>query len=214
MLTQYKNIDQIQTATKSVSAERISKTKTDFFSYDANSRVVQVPEITRQAEDIRIEVHAYSNDTWITGNHMVQLLSKVPEYRDKATNIPIKFPSQPIAVNLYEQFEKLKLTSGNFKIAVNFFKNLIGSYERQHLRIDEISPDRTEIRLRAIDDNDPEFLQQITNYIDTVRTTSREYYKTYLLNFSRNNTVLFVNSVVIGDFLFVSETFKKIEPVN
>ena len=210
MLTQYKNIDQIQTATKSVSAERISKTKTDFFSYDANSRVVQVPEITRQAEDIRIEVHAYSNDTWITGNHMVQLLSKVPEYRDKATNIPIKFPSQPIAVNLYEQFEKLKLTSGNFKIAVNFFKNLIGNYERQHLRIDEISPDRTEIRLRAIDDNDPEFLQQITNYIDTVRTTSREYYKTYLLNFSRNNTVLFVNSVVIGDYVYI----KLYEPLD
>lgn len=210
MLTQYKNIDQIQTATKSVSAERISKTKTDFFSYDANSRVVQVPEITRQAEDIRIEVHAYSNDTWITGNHMVQLLSKVPEYRDKATNIPIKFPSQPIAVNLYEQFEKLKLTSGNFKIAVNFFKNLIGSYERQHLRIDEISPDRTEIRLRAIDDNDPEFLQQITNYIDTVRPTSREYYKTYLLNFSRNNTVLFVNSVVIGDYVYI----KLYEPLD
>ena len=210
MLTRYKNIEQIQTATKSVSAERISKTKTDFFSYDANSRVVQVPEITSQGEDIRIEIHAYSNDTWVTGNHMVQLLSKVPEYRDKTTNIPIKFPSQPIAINLYEQFENLKLTSGNFKIAVNFFKNLIGSYERQHLRIDEISPDRTEIRLRAIDDRDPEFLQQITNYIDTVQPTSRQYYKTYLLNFSRNNTVLFVNSVVIGDYVYI----KLYEPLD
>jgi hypothetical protein len=63
------------------------------------------------------------------------------------------------------------------------------------LRIDEISPDRTEIRLRAIDDEDPEFLQQITNYIQTVDQTASEFYKSYLLNFSRNQCVLFVNSV-------------------
>jgi hypothetical protein len=210
MLTQYKNIDQIQTATKSVSAERIAKNKSEFFSYDKNTRVVQVPEITNQRDDIRIEFHAYSNDSWITGNHMVQLVSKIPRYQNKTTKIPITFPSQPAAINLYQQFENLKLTAGNFKIAINFFKNLIGSYDRQHLRIDEISPDRTEIRLRAIDSKDPEFLRQITNYINTVNPTSGEFYKTYLLNFSRNNTVLFVNSVVIGDYVYV----KLNEPLN
>jgi hypothetical protein len=210
MLTQYKNIDQIQTATKSVSAERIAKNKSEFFSYDKNTRVVQVPEITNQRDDIRIEFHAYSNDSWITGNHMVQLVSKIPRYQNKTTKIPITFPSQPAAINLYQQFENLKLTAGNFKIAINFFKNLIGSYDRQHLRIDEISPDRTEVRLRAIDSKDPEFLQQITNYINTVNPTSGEFYKTYLLNFSRNNTILFVNSVVIGDYVYV----KLNEPLN
>lgn len=210
MLTQYKNIDQIQTATKSVSAERIAKNKSEFFSYDKNTRVVQVPEITNQRDDIRIEFHAYSNDSWITGNHMVQLVSKIPRYQNKTTKIPITFPSQPAAINLYQQFENLKLTAGNFRIAINFFKNLIGSYDRQHLRIDEISPDRTEVRLRAIDSKDPEFLRQITNYINTVNPTSGEFYKTYLLNFSRNNTVLFVNSVVIGDYVYV----KLNEPLN
>ena len=32
-----------------------------------------------------------------------------------------------------------------------------------------------------IDDENPEFLQQITNYIQTVDQTSGEFYKTYLL---------------------------------
>ena len=205
MITQYKNIEQIQTATKSVSATRLEKSVTDLLSYSATSRIIQVPQITNTTDEIRTELHIYSGDSWITGNHKVQLQSKIPQYRDTITNQLIKLPSKPIAIDLYGEFEKLKLTAGNFKIAVNFFKNLIGSYEQQHLRIDEISPDRTEIRLRAIDDDSPEFLHQITTYIRTVSHTDTKvpFYSTYLLNFSRNQTAMFVNSVVIGDYLYV-----------
>ena len=210
MLTQYKNIEEIKNSTKSVSADRIAKTKSEFFSYDANERVVPVPEISQQSEDIRVELHVYSDDTWITGNHKIQLESKIPEYRNKLTKQIISIKNRPVAINLYDEFNNLKLTSGNFRFAVNFFKNLIGGYERQHLRIDEISPDRTELRLRAIDSDDPEFLKQITSYIQTVRHTSSKFYKKYLLNFSRNNNVLFVNSVVIGDYLYV----KLYEPLS
>ena len=202
MLNQYKNIDQIKSATQSVSGERIVRTKSEFASYDLVEPVYLNTDIINVSNDNRIEFHVYSNDTWLTGNHKIQFQTKIPEFKDKATNaiIPI---NTAIGIDLYSEFEKLKLTAGNFRIAFNFFKNLIGSYERQHLRIDEISPDRTEIRLRAIDDTDPEFLQQITNYIQTVNQTAQQYYKPYLLNFSRNNCVLFVNSVVIGEYLYV-----------
>jgi hypothetical protein len=203
MITQYKNIDQIKDANSSVSAERLSRSKTEFFSYDADERVYQVPEIVQQGSAIRIELHVYAGDSWLTGNHTVSQQTKIPEYRDKITNQVITFPSKPIAIDLYNEFDKLKLTAGNFKIAVNFFKNLIGSYDQQHLRIDDISSDRTEIRLRAIDDNNPEFLTQITNYIQTVHPTSGQFHKTYLLNFSRNQTAVVVNSVVIGDYVYV-----------
>lgn len=203
MITQYKNIDQIQTATKSVSATRLEKSKTDLLSYSATNRISQVPQITSPTNDLRTEFHVYSGDSWITGNHKVQLQTKIPEYRNKITKRPIRLPSKPIAIDLYSEFEKLKLTAGNFKIAVNFFKNLIGSYEQQHLRIDEISPDRTEIRLRAIDEDNPEFLKQLTTYIQTVNHTTLPYHKTYILNFSRNQTLMFVNSVVIGDYVYI-----------
>ena len=210
MLTQYKNINQIQTASGSISAERLSSSKTEFASFDAEEAIYFNTEINKQTEDQRVEIHVYAGDTWITGTHRVQLETKVPEYRNKQTNALIRFPAQPLAINLYNEFDKLKLTSGTFRIAVNFFKNLIGSYDLQHLRIDEISPDRTEIRLRAIDADNPQFLTQITSYIQTVKQTTNTYYKNYLLNFSRNNCVLFVNSVVIGEYLYV----KLAEPLS
>jgi hypothetical protein len=203
MLNQYKNIDQIQVAATSVSAERIEDRKLQFASYDANESVYFNTEITTQTDDSRLELHVYSDDTWITGNHKVTLKNKIPSYIDVTTKETIKFPAQPVAINLYDELSNLNLTAGNFRIAVNFFKNLVGNYERQHLRIDEISPDRTELRLRAIDGDDPEFLKQITNYIRTVKQTSAKFYKSYLLNFSRNQCVLFVNSVVIGEYLYV-----------
>ena len=202
MLTQYKNISQIKQATTSLSGERIDRSKTDFVSYDANESIYSNKDIINVTDDNRIELHVYTNDTWLTGNHKIQFQSKIPEYRNLITNRLIRIDSA-LGIDIYSEFEKLKLTAGNFRIALNFFKNLIGSYELQHLRIDEISPDRTEIRLRAIDDENPEFLQQITNYIQTVDQTNSQFYKTYLLNFSRNQCVLFVNSVVIGDYLYV-----------
>ena len=210
MLTQYKNINQIQTASGSISAERLSRSKTEFASFDAEEAIYFNTEINKQTEDQRIELHVYAGDTWITGNHRVQLETKIPEYRNKQTNDIIKFPTQPLAIDLYNEFDKLKLTAGTFRFAINFFKNLIGSYDLQHLRIDEISPDRTEIRLRAIDADDPQFLTQLTSYIQNVKQTTDRFYKNYLLNFSRNNCVLFVNSVVIGEYVYV----KLAEPLS
>jgi len=203
MLNQYKNITQIQATRGSSSSERLAKSKTNLLSYDADESIYFNPDITSQEIDSRTELHVYNNDTWITGNHAIQRQETVPEYRDKITNQLITFPIQPVAIDLYNEFSQLSLTSGNFTFVVNFFKNLIGSYDRQHLRIDGISPDRKEIRLRAIDGADPEFLTQITNYINTVQQTSSQFYKSYLLNFSRNKNILFVNSVVIGDYLYV-----------
>ena len=202
MLTQYKNINQIQTASGSISAERLSTSKTEFASFE-DEIVYFNTDINKQDDSQRVEMHVYAGDTWITGNHKVQLQTKIPEYRNKQTNKLIQFPAQPLAIDLYNEFNQLKLSAGAFRIAVNFFKNLIGNYDQQYLRVDEISPDRTEIRLRAIDADNPDYLTQITSYIQTVKQTTDTYYKNYLLNFSRNNCVLFVNSVVIGEYLYV-----------
>jgi len=202
MLNQYKNINEIKSTKQSISGERIDRSKTEFVSYDSNDATYFNDDIINVTDDSRVELHVYTGDSWLTGNHKIQYQTKIPEFRDKDTKRLIQINSA-LGIDLYSEFENLKLTAGNFRIAINFFKNLIGSYELQHLRIDEISPDRTEIRLRAIDDENPEFLRQITSYIQTVNQTSDRFYKTYLLNFSRNQCVLFVNSVVIGDYLYV-----------
>lgn len=202
MLSQYKNINQIISANKSITAERFDRTKSEFFSFDAENSIYSNKEIIKGLESSKVEMHVYAGDSWLTGNHKIQFQTKIPEFRDKTTNKLINIDGA-IGIDVYSEFNNLKLTAGKFKIAINFFNNLIGSYDRQHLRIDEISPDRTEIRLRAIDSEDPEFLSQITEYIKNVHQTSDAFYKPYLLNFSRNNCILFVNSVVIGDYLYV-----------
>jgi len=201
-LQQYKNINQILTAEKSISAERISKSKTEFLDFDSNERIFFNSDILKQDDGQQIELHIYSDTTWITGNHNVPIQTKIPEYVDKDTKKSINL-NTPIAIDINKQFEDLKINAGQYRIVLNFFKNLIGSYGKQYLRIDEISPDRTELRLRAINNDNSEFLQQITNYIQSVNQTGRGYYKSYLLNFSQNKCVTFVNSVVIGEYLYV-----------
>ena len=227
MLTQYKNITQINSSKQSVSAERLTPTQLNLISYPAaERRYIAVNSITSNDENNRLELHVYSNAEWISGNHKIQQLTRIPEYRDAITNqlIPL---TNPLALDLRKEFDALKISAGSLRIAFNFFKNLIGSYEQQYLCIDEISSDRTEIRLRATDVANTAYLQQITNYIQTVNQTATEdirtqqvsstrtseliyvdiktpkRFKTYLLNFSRNQTFQFVNSVVVDNYVYV-----------
>ena len=160
MLTQYKNIRQIYSAPASISADRIDNRKLQFTSKDINSSFYPEVSIGKGLDSV-LEFHIYTGNDWLSGQHRVNLVQKLPSFKNKETNATISLDN-PIGIDISKIFKDLKLTAGNFRIVVNFFKNLIGSYERQHLRIDEISPDRTELRLRAIDDADPEFLQQIT----------------------------------------------------
>jgi len=200
-LTQYKNIDQILEAKNSLSANRIDKTQLQTINTSFKNPITFNNDIVNKST---VEFHIYSRETWITGQHKNQSLEQTPTFYNSVTKKQISFDSQPYVLDINQQVENLKLNGGTYRIVVNFFENLIGGYEQQHLRIDEISPDRTELRLRAIDSEDINFVEQITNYIETVNQTSnRGNFQSYLLNFSRNNCVQFVNSVVIGEYLYV-----------
>jgi len=107
MISQYKNIDQINSATKSVSATRLDKSVTEFLSYSANNRFTQVDGISNQEGSSCVELHVYSGGVWQTGNHKIQLQTKIPTYVDKTSNRTITFPTEPIAINLYDEFNKL-----------------------------------------------------------------------------------------------------------
>jgi hypothetical protein len=201
MLDQYKNIEQISLAKQSISAQRIDTVQLQNINSNFADPVYFDNTIINKST---VELHLYSGNVWVSGQHKVQSLPIAPVYFDSITNIEIRFDSQPYVLDIYQRLQDLKISNGKYKIAVNFFENLIGGYDQQHLRIDEISPDRTEIRLRAIDVNNSDFVSQISNYIETVNQTSPDgFFKSYLLNFSRNQCVQFVNSVVIGEYLYV-----------
>lgn len=209
MLTQYKNIQQIKTTNKSVTGQRFTDVENALLKYPIFTRKYPViNELTNSNNASKIELHLYSNDTWITGNHSVQPQSQLPTFINKTTNQQIQLKN-PIAIDLRDELDKLNIAAGQFTVVVNFFENLIGNYNHQYLAIDEISTDRTELRLKPLDSNNAVYKSSIVNFINTVSQTTNtqdgaiKLYDTYLLNFSRNQCVEFVNSVVVDDYVYV-----------
>ena len=224
MLSQYKNNKQIKDSNAPISATRFSDTILDVLE-KTPKRIVFDNEVAAGANqnyidptaldlisggstapiESLVEMHVYASDSWITGNHRVSTQKGNQQtLQDPDTKQTYNLSAVPIEIDLYNQFNDLNLTRGEYTIAFNFFKNLIGSYDQPYLRIDEISPDRMEARLRIIDVKNSTALKQITNYIDTVdHYNDRTPYQTYLLNFSRNKTALFVNSIVVGEYVYV-----------
>ena len=213
MLTQYKNIEQILSAQGAVSAQRYPQTllnlfETNYYSY------ISDPGIALQTTDHRTELHIYSGETWITGNHQVQHVPTSVYFDAAGTQLTL---NQPVSIDIYNEFESLGVNLGNYRIAVNFFKNLIGSFDQQYLKIEEISPDRTELKLRLIDATNEDALQQLADFADDIQNSNAQTnvgnlsgfipipfpQRTFLLNFSRNEMVHFVNSVVVGEYLYV-----------
>jgi hypothetical protein len=213
MLSQYKNIEQILTAQGAVSAQRYPQTllnlfETNYYSY------ISDPLISQQPADYRTELHIYSGETWITGNHLIQHVPTSTYFDSAGTQLTL---NQPVSIDIYNQFESLGVNLGNYRIVLNFFKNLIGSFDEQYLKIDEISPDRTELKLRLIDSANTTALQQLTDFADDIQNSNAQtavgnstgfisipfQHRTFLLNFSRNEMIHFVNSVVVGEYLYV-----------
>ena len=137
MLNQYKNTRQIFSAKGAISAERIDLRKLQFTSKDINSSFYPEVSIGKDLNST-LEFHIYTGDQWVSGQHQINIAQKLPLFKNKETNETITLDN-PIGIDISKIFNDLKLTAGNFRIVVNFFKNLIGNYNRQHLRIDEIS---------------------------------------------------------------------------
>ena len=212
MLTQYKNLNQILNSSAAISGDRF--TLTDHNLFDNVAALTPVYDIVRSS----IEMHIYSNQTWLSGNHGVDATENQSQVTIPNQNNPYQGGYTPINIDVYKEFSNLNISVGNFRVVFNFFNNLIGSYLNQFLFIDEISPDRTELKIRISDATNPLHRYQITNFItrthqNAVVTNNPTYishqvtdsdHRTYILNFSRNKILKFVNSVVIdGEFLFV-----------
>ena len=199
MLTQYTNKD---TFNKS-GADYASR-----FELSADKLIIKNVNIVNYTVP-SVEMHIYSADKWVTGDHTVIVDHSIPDLVSSETGLPYKFNGNIISYNLKNTLNKLNLTAGNFRFVVNFFKDLIGSYNQQFLYIDEISPDRTELKLRVTNDINGNGVKQFVDYAFKFTiapsTDTKEFpiYNQYLLNFSQNQTVAYVNSVVIDDTIYI-----------
>lgn len=184
MLNQYTNTNKFNTSGAD-SCYRLSNIQDDLL----NKKLISVGA---DMYDLTYELHIYSNDTWITGNHNITSI----ESNNRSNHTFI-------TANIFDEFNNLKLTSGRFRFLINFFKNIIGSYDSPSLYINEISPDRTELKLKLINKLN---LKQYTDFAKQIKdqpVTSTVNYNQYILNFSRNKTIAVVNLVIVGEFLYV-----------
>ena len=210
MLKNYSNKDELLAAKKALSANRIDKLDYDLLKFP-RYRISHVSTLLPSFNQ-RIELHVYSNETWITGNHSITATSDIPtQYFGSSTSSnDQKFPYGILNISILDEFNNLGITAWKFIFVLNFFTNLIGNYDNQYLKISEISPDRTEVKLSLIDKENQIGLSQIASYASSVRQTYENGNKnnpnvteTYILNFSQNNCAQFVNSVVVGEHLYV-----------
>ena len=204
MITQYSNIKQIKDSLNAIEGHR-------YRDIDRNVFLRNQQQFIFDNGYIDNEFHVYSGDEWITGRYNSVNLSLFAGQKFNENNNPL-FLNNAHTLDIYQQFSDLQLTSGNYRFAVNFFENKIGSYDSPSLIIDKISPDKKEIRLRLLDESNGQHLQEISNWINNVNQTvfNTQTSKNYLLNFGKNQTIHFVNSVVIGKYLFV-KTYKPID---
>ena len=114
MLTQYSNTNNIS----NTGPDTLVRFNTTDYNV-LNAKIVPVTGLSSA------EIHFYLNDTWITGNH----------------NIPLTNTTNPDTGVLLYDFDikqvlnDLKLTTGKFRFVLNFFHDVLGSYNNQFLYI-------------------------------------------------------------------------------
>ena len=209
MLNQYTNIEEIKSLQSPKRGERVTDKTAGLLSDVGNFKY----ELVDLAAFYGSEIHIYSGENWITGNHFVNFFPKgdptlLPKFSDTITaqnQFDFELPmNSAVSFNLNNFLESQKISSGNYKFVINFFDTIFGNADNQYLKVDEISPDRTEIRLKAINKKSVTFLQLINQYINTINQTSIPgFLKRYLINFGRNKTFEYINSVVIGEFIYI-----------
>ena len=96
MLSQYKNIDKILSSTKATQGQRFSDKEIELLSSPALKYVWKNNILASDSRDNGIEFHVYSGDTWITGNHRIDLQPKNQiTYTDPKNNVDYRLPAKP-----------------------------------------------------------------------------------------------------------------------
>jgi len=208
MINQYSNINEILAAPSSISAQRFTITDRNTFLRNPEQFIFANASLNTDTE-----FHVYADQDWITAKHDSVNIMSVNYLADIVDNDGNILPTNYLKrLDIFQQFLDLNLTSGNYRFIINFFENKIGSFNTPAFAIDKIAPNKQEIRLRLIDDENGEHLQQMADWAGNINQTAfnNQPNETYLVNFGRNKTIQFVNSVIIGKYLFI----KTLDPIN
>jgi len=179
MLKDYKNIDSILVSTQPTRGDRLTEKDLLVLKYENTT-----PSFDANENEL-IEFHVYDIDgNYITSNHNAEYKKKKPK-SDVTDSIVRNY-----YFDIHEAVRDLGLLSGEYKFSLNFYKNIIGSFDGIKLALTEISPSRKEIRLKPVDD--------FSNYTGGLSTLDAINDVDFIVNFGNDLTATAVNWLVDG----------------
>ena len=107
--------------------------------YELISPDIMLSTSTETLRDVEVHIYSRTGD-YIMGNHNAGYGE-----HDAGTN--------SILVNISKVFKDANILKGSFIICINILENVLGKFNDKLLLIDEISPNRTEIRIKSDIDN-------------------------------------------------------------
>lgn len=117
-----------------------------------------------------------------------------------------------IEIDPINDVQNLGYQSGEISSRYNFFRKIIGDPFNEALFIQQISSDRTEIRVNSTTLSDDDLLSITSNFVEKQNSVDYHYY--FLLNFGENKQVIVINVLSnVTENGEVSILFKLYEPL-
>jgi hypothetical protein len=127
----------------------------------------------------KFEFHLYGiNGEYIGGNQSSTYVKKID---DKYLFLDIK-----------EDLNKLQYNGGVFRFVYNFLYDLVGSYNTDKLFISEISPSRTELKLKLQSPDAQTSIDQLEDFL-RLFLDENTFYSNFVLNFGQNKIIPIAN---------------------
>lgn len=150
---------------------------------DTISRDISILEnISNQ--NILVEAHIYNTSgDYITSNYHTPFNYSL-EYKD-------------FSFDVATIFDDLNLLNGSYKISFSFLSSVFGKYNKMPLFLEEISPDRTELKLaikKSYLEKHPEIIEELKAFKDSVAILkASERVNNLVVNFRENQIFQIVN---------------------
>ncbi len=156
----------------------------EYSSNDLNLISAQDVEVSFNPSDDYIEYYVYD----LSGSILVSNIFGFPNYKLINNQVSID-PVTDLASFGYEQ--------GSYNTLYNFLKRKLGSNPVSTYYIDEISADRTEIRLNTTEILDADVITLTNEFITEIQNSAFSYIDFYL-NFGDNQLII-ANNILLDD---------------
>lgn len=213
MLSVFNNERQLKSTKTTLKADHFASVDSDLISlrdYDIK---------LNRTDNLVVEFHVYtpSGENYIAGNH------KTDGYTIERNGAKEgQGSTSALIVDIYKNLTDLGITRGQYKVDVNTYYDLLGSYNGDKLFVYEISPSRKEVRLRLVNESSKslEALNALLARWNKHQTDADA--DVFLLNFGFNRTYAIVNmrldkadadTPAAGTPELVLKLYKELDPV-